>query len=41
MVLAGADWEAFLDAVLNPPEPVEKLVAALCSAWLGLSRSLS
>ncbi|MFZ5558959.1 MAG: DUF1778 domain-containing protein [Pseudomonadota bacterium] len=29
MVLTGADREAFLDAVLNPPEPTEKLVAAL------------
>jgi|SRR5436305_2481649 len=29
MVLRGADSEAFLDAVLFPPEPTEKLVAAL------------
>ena len=29
MVLVGADREAFLDAVRNPPEPTEKLVAAL------------
>ena len=29
MVLAGADRDAFLDAVLNPPEPTDKLVAAL------------
>jgi uncharacterized protein (DUF1778 family) len=29
MVLSGADREAFLDAVLNPPEPTEKLVMAL------------
>lgn len=29
MVLLGADREAFLDAVRNPPEPTEKLVAAL------------
>ena len=29
MVLVGADREAFLDAVQNPPEPTEKLVAAL------------
>src|SRR5436309_9850262 len=29
MVLSGADREAFLDAVQNPPEPTEKLVAAL------------
>jgi uncharacterized protein (DUF1778 family) len=29
MVLAGADREAFLEAVLNPPEPTKKLVAAL------------
>jgi uncharacterized protein (DUF1778 family) len=29
MVLTGADREAFLDAVMNPPEPAEKLVAAL------------
>lgn len=29
MVLTGADREAFLDAVLNPPAPTEKLVAAL------------
>jgi len=29
MVLTGADREAFLDAVINPPEPTEKLVAAL------------
>jgi uncharacterized protein (DUF1778 family) len=29
MVLAGADQEAFLAAVLEPPEPTEKLVAAL------------
>jgi uncharacterized protein (DUF1778 family) len=28
MVLTGADREAFLDAVLNPPEPSEKLIAA-------------
>jgi uncharacterized protein (DUF1778 family) len=29
MVLSGADRDTFLDAVLNPPEPAEKLVAAL------------
>lgn len=29
MVLVGADREAFLAAVLNPPAPTEKLVAAL------------
>ena len=29
MVLLGADREAFLNALLNPPEPAERLVAAL------------
>ena len=29
MVLTGADRQAFLDAVTNPPEPTEKLIAAL------------
>jgi len=29
MVLAGADRDAFLDAVLNPPKPTKKLIAAL------------
>jgi uncharacterized protein (DUF1778 family) len=29
MVLIGADRDAFLDALLHPPEPAEKLVAAL------------
>jgi uncharacterized protein (DUF1778 family) len=29
MVLRDADRDAFLDALLNPPEPTEKLVAAL------------
>ena len=29
MMLVGADREAFLDAVMEPPEPNEKLVAAL------------
>ena len=29
MVLAGADKEAFLDAVRNPPPPAAKLIAAL------------
>jgi len=29
MVLSGADRDAFLDALMNPPEPAEKLVAAL------------
>ncbi len=29
MVLAGANRDAFLDAVLNPPEPTGKLIAAL------------
>jgi len=29
MVLTGADRDAFLDAVITPPEPTEKLVAAL------------
>jgi uncharacterized protein (DUF1778 family) len=29
MMLAGADREAFLDALANPPEPAEKLIAAL------------
>jgi hypothetical protein len=33
MALAGADREAFLDAVGNPPEPAEKLVAALRRGW--------
>lgn len=28
MVLAGADREAFLEAILNPPAPSRKLVAA-------------
>lgn len=28
MVLTGADREAFLDALMNPPEPSEKLIAA-------------
>jgi uncharacterized protein (DUF1778 family) len=28
MALIGADREAFLDAVLNPPDPTEKLVSA-------------
>ncbi len=28
MVLTGADREAFLDALMNPPEPPEKLIAA-------------
>lgn len=28
MILAGADREAFLDALLHPPEPPEKLIAA-------------
>ncbi len=28
MVLSGADRNAFLAAVLNPPEPIDKLVAA-------------
>ncbi|PYQ63373.1 MAG: DUF1778 domain-containing protein [Acidobacteria bacterium] len=29
MVLVGADRDAFLEAVMNPPEPTAKLVAAL------------
>lgn len=29
MVLSEADSKAFLDAVMNPPEPTDKLVAAL------------
>lgn len=29
MVLTGADRDAFLSAVANPPEPADKLVAAL------------
>ena len=29
MVLAGADREAFLEALRNPPEPTDKLIAAL------------
>jgi hypothetical protein len=29
MTLIGADREAFLDAVLNQPDPTEKLVSAL------------
>jgi uncharacterized protein (DUF1778 family) len=29
MILAGADRDAFLDALLHPPEPAEALVAAL------------
>ncbi len=29
MVLSGADRDAFLAAVLNPPEPTDELVAAL------------
>jgi uncharacterized protein (DUF1778 family) len=29
MVLTGADREAFLAALANPPEPAEKLVAAM------------
>ena len=29
MVLSGADRDAFLAAVLNPPEPTDRLVAAL------------
>lgn len=29
MVLAGADRDAFLRAVENPPEPTDRLVAAL------------
>jgi uncharacterized protein (DUF1778 family) len=29
MVLSGADRDAFLAAVLNPPEPADKLVVAL------------
>jgi uncharacterized protein (DUF1778 family) len=28
-MLVGADRDAFLEAVMNPPEPTEKLVAAL------------
>jgi len=28
MVLSGADREAFLEALRNPPEPTEKLIAA-------------
>lgn len=29
MVLTGANRDAFLDAVLNPPEPTAELIAAL------------
>jgi uncharacterized protein (DUF1778 family) len=29
MVLTGVDREAFLNALMNPPEPSEKLIAAL------------
>lgn len=29
MVLIGADRDAFLEAVMNPPKPTEKLVSAL------------
>jgi uncharacterized protein (DUF1778 family) len=29
MVLTGADREVFLEALMNPPEPTAKLVAAL------------
>lgn len=29
MTLTGANRDAFLDAVLNPPEPTDKLIAAL------------
>ena len=29
MILTGADRDAFLDAVLNPPEPSPKLIKAL------------
>jgi uncharacterized protein (DUF1778 family) len=29
MLLTGADRDAFLDAVANPPEPAERLIAAL------------
>jgi len=29
LVLTGADRDAFLDAVTNPPEPTDRLVAAL------------
>jgi uncharacterized protein (DUF1778 family) len=29
MTLVGADRDAFLDAVLNPPEPTDKLISAL------------
>lgn len=29
MLLTGADREAFLDAVMNPPAPTEKLISAL------------
>jgi uncharacterized protein (DUF1778 family) len=29
MLLIGADRDAFLDAVMNPPKPTEKLKAAL------------
>lgn len=29
MTLTGANRDAFLDAVLNPPKPTDKLIAAL------------
>lgn len=29
MVLTGADREAFLEALMDPPKPAEKLIAAL------------
>lgn len=29
MMLVGADRDAFLEAVMNPPQPSERLVAAL------------
>jgi uncharacterized protein (DUF1778 family) len=28
-ILRRADWDAFLKAVLNPPEPTDELIAAL------------
>lgn len=29
MVLTGADRDAFLDAIVNPPAPADKLISAL------------
>ncbi len=29
MLVSGADRDAFLDAVMNPPEPTDRLISAL------------